>query len=175
MAFLNSKTQEEESKVKRNKEVDEEPDEQPDGGTGGDEDDRPDYQLLFMSSWLLGDYWTFVWKTFGLDGPKAWEGGSQTFATLKMNLSAFNFFLRLLPSPLFAHISSRRLHPSHPAATSQSWLRQTLVKTFLGPTFGRPLLPLQPFGQGPPGHRYPADRHHGQLQHRAQEARLQPA
>ena len=79
MAFLNSKTQEEESKVKRKKESDEEPDEQLDGGTE-EGDARPDYQLLFMSSWLLGDYWTFVWKTFGLDGPKAWEGGSQTFA-----------------------------------------------------------------------------------------------
>ena len=88
MAFLNSKTQEDQSKVRRKKEVDEEPDEQLDGKTEEGEDGRPDYQLLFMSSWLLGDYWTFVWKTFGLDGPKAWEGGSQTFATLKVKLSA---------------------------------------------------------------------------------------
>ena len=83
MAFLNSKTQEEQSKVKRKKEVDEEADEQLHERTEEEEEDgRPDYQLLFMSSWLLGDYWTFVWKTFGLDGPKAWEGGSQTFTTL---------------------------------------------------------------------------------------------
>ena len=84
MAFLNSKTQEQ-SKVKQRenkesleKEVDKEPDEQLHGRPDQDEeeDGRPDYQLLFMSSWLLGDYWTFVWKTFGLDGPKAWEGTS---------------------------------------------------------------------------------------------------
>ena len=34
---------------------------------------RPDYQLLFMSSWLLADYWTLVYRTFGLD-MQAWEG-----------------------------------------------------------------------------------------------------
>ena len=34
----------------------------------------PDVQLLFMSSWLLADYWTFIWKTFGLDGDKMWSG-----------------------------------------------------------------------------------------------------
>ena len=126
MAFLNSKTQEEESKVKRKKESDEEPDEKLDGRTEEEEDSRPDYQLLFMSSWLLGDYWTFVWKTFGLDGPKAWEGSFQTFAILKVNLSALylshsldvDLFSRLLPSPLFAHISPRCLHPSHPAEAS---------------------------------------------------------
>ena len=33
----------------------------------------PDAQLLFMSSWMLADYWTFIWKTFGLDGEKMWN------------------------------------------------------------------------------------------------------
>merc|ERR550519_1783234 len=37
-------------------------------------DQRPDYQLLFMSSWILADYWTLIWRTFGLDGPRLWEG-----------------------------------------------------------------------------------------------------
>jgi len=34
----------------------------------------PDAQLLFMSSWMLADYWTLIWKTFGLDGVKMWDG-----------------------------------------------------------------------------------------------------
>jgi len=34
----------------------------------------PDIQLMFMSSWVLADYWTFIWKTFGLEGDRLWEG-----------------------------------------------------------------------------------------------------
>ena len=37
-------------------------------------EDRPDIQLLFMSSWILADYWTFIWRTFGLDGDRLWDG-----------------------------------------------------------------------------------------------------
>ena len=33
----------------------------------------PDVQLLFMSSWMLADYWTFIWKTFGLNGTQMWD------------------------------------------------------------------------------------------------------
>ena len=36
--------------------------------------DSPDIQLLFMSSWILADYWTFIWKTFNLDGARMWDG-----------------------------------------------------------------------------------------------------
>ena len=76
MAFLHSKTQEQ-SKVDKQSFEEEEPESEHLHGRPEEEDGRPDYQLLFMSSWLLGDYWTLVWKTFGLDGPKAWEGSSQ--------------------------------------------------------------------------------------------------
>ena len=76
MAFLHSNTQEQKKVDKQN--FEEKVDEEPRQLHGSPEEDgRPDYQLLFMSSWLLGDYWTFVWKTFGLDGPKAWEGSSR--------------------------------------------------------------------------------------------------
>jgi len=33
----------------------------------------PDFQLMFMTSWILADYWTFIWKSFGLDGDRLWE------------------------------------------------------------------------------------------------------
>ena len=79
MAFLHSKTQVDNPSF----EVDEEPG-QLHGRLDKAEDGRPDYQLLFMSSWLLGDYWTLVWKTFGLDGPKAWEGCSETFTNFSI-------------------------------------------------------------------------------------------
>ena len=85
MAFLHSKTQEQ-SKVDKQSFEEEEPESEHLHGRPEEEDGRPDYQLLFMSSWLLGDYWTLVWKTFGLDGPKAWEGNSQTFALKIANL-----------------------------------------------------------------------------------------
>ena len=70
MAFLHTRSQERSKSKQSDINLEEEEEERP------SVDDRPDYQLLFMSSWLLGDYWTFVWKTFGLDGPKAWEGRS---------------------------------------------------------------------------------------------------
>ena len=70
MAFLHTRSQERSKSKQSDIDLEEKEDERP------SVDDRPDYQLLFMSSWLLGDYWTFVWKTFGLDGPKAWEGRS---------------------------------------------------------------------------------------------------
>ena len=38
------------------------------------ETERPDIQLLFMSSWIMADYWTFIWKTFNLDGERLWDG-----------------------------------------------------------------------------------------------------
>ena len=34
----------------------------------------PDIQLMFMSSWMLADYWTLIWRTFGLDGDTMWSG-----------------------------------------------------------------------------------------------------
>ena len=130
MAFLNSKTQEKQSEVKRKKDVHEEPDEQLHERTEEEEKDgRPDYQLLFMSSWLLGDYWTFVWKTFGLDGPKAWEGSSQTFTTLKVNLFAFNFSLRLY-ADLFSQVTtvtSIRPHLFTPSPSFPSCCDLTVV------------------------------------------------
>ena len=70
MAFLHTRSRERSKSKQSDIDLEEKEDERP------SVDDRPDYQLLFMSSWLLGDYWTFVWKTFGLDGPKAWEGRS---------------------------------------------------------------------------------------------------
>ena len=70
MAFLHTRSQERSKSKRSDIDLEEKEDDRP------SVDDRPDYQLLFMSSWLLGDYWTFVWKTFGLDGPKAWEGRS---------------------------------------------------------------------------------------------------
>ena len=36
--------------------------------------ENPDIQLLFMSSWIMADYWTFIWKTFNLEGERLWEG-----------------------------------------------------------------------------------------------------
>ena len=33
----------------------------------------PDVQLMFMSSWMLADYWTLIWRTFGLDGDMMWS------------------------------------------------------------------------------------------------------
>ena len=44
------------------------------GTEGQTETETPDIQLLFMSSWIMADYWTFIWKTFNLDGERLWEG-----------------------------------------------------------------------------------------------------
>ena len=44
-------------------------------GRPGDSDPAwPDIQLMFMSSWMLADYWTLIWRTFGLDGDTMWSG-----------------------------------------------------------------------------------------------------
>ena len=116
MAFLHSDTQEQ-SKVKampnqKSSEMEKEDAEEQielhgktevDGGNDG----RPDYQLLFMSSWLLGDYWTFVWRTFGLDGPKAWEGSSQIFSTIQVTETCNCIgYYRHLYSPTSLHAVS---------------------------------------------------------------------
>jgi hypothetical protein len=31
---------------------------------------HPDLQLHFISSSLMADFWTFFWRTFGLDGDR---------------------------------------------------------------------------------------------------------
>ena len=41
----------------------------------------PDIQLLFMSSWIMADYWTFIWRTFNLDGKKMWDSYYQHLYT----------------------------------------------------------------------------------------------
>ena len=82
---------------------------------------RPDTQLLFMSSWLLADYWSLVWRTFGLDGERLWAGYYRHLYTPR-SLHAVSILPVLLRPRSRGEVSLRSADPWAPPRVDPRYL-----------------------------------------------------
>ena len=73
----------------------------------------PDIQLMFMSSWMLADYWTLIWRTFGLDGDTMWSGYYRHLYNISSIHAVTILPIILSPSPR-AYLSSAPSPPRLP-------------------------------------------------------------